>query len=539
MPTWRPADSFACRLSAGPLLVCLLGIAASAGTVHSQQLVVGDTREEYLRVLQVAGLAGGGSFTVRPAALLPALSAVSPETEHPWRRRLSAPGRTSLGADANLTVADPGARFYLNSTFPHGTNDGPVWQGKGLTAALDVGATLTLGPVTLTAHPVATYAQNADFDLARVVVSNMPAYAYPWRKIDLPQRFGPDPLAEMHPGESSIHLAWRGGVAGFGTESLWWGPGIRNSILMGNTAGGFPHAFLGTSRPVDVGLGRLEARWIFGRLGLSDWFDTTYVDPGRYVTGAVVAFTPRRVPGLTLGLERVFYASIPDDGIPVGEYFVLLQGAEKEGTGDDVRDQLFATFARWSFPASGFELWVEWARNDHGWDRRDYLVEPEHAQAYTLGFRKVARLAGNRLFAFKGELTHLERPATSAVRASPTYYAHHVVLPGYTHHGQLVGAGIGPGGNSQFIGAELYAVWGKAEAFVARRVHDNDAYCDRVSIVSGNHVSFDGGAGVVLWAEDAEIGVQGVVTRDLNRYFIHFNDVWNLNLQASVRWRRR
>ena len=60
---------------------------------------------------------------------------------------------------------------------------------------------------------------------------------------------------------------------GFSTENAWWGPGLRNSILMSNQAAGVPRAFLQTKNPIRTKLGAFEGLWILGRLQESDFFD--------------------------------------------------------------------------------------------------------------------------------------------------------------------------------------------------------------------------------------------------------------------------
>ena len=528
---------------AAGMLAALVGPA----TGHAQILPVGDAWEEYLRVMQVAGLAAGSSFTVRPvgrATLLETLQA-----GHPWGARVTAPTPLSLGSSASLTVEDPGARVFANSAFADGGSDGPVWQGKGLTAAVDVGATLRVGPLTATVHPLLWYAANGDFELAPGTVEGMPAYGYPWRRIDLPQRPGPDGVGRLDPGDSSVRLELGSLSVGVGTESLWWGPGIRNAILVSDNAGGFPHAFVRTERPARTGIGTLEAQWIFGRLAQSAWFDTTFADRGRYVTGAVLAFTPAGLEELTVGAARLFYALVPHDGIGADDVLLLFQRVSKSDftapgnpSGEDEADQMFSAFARWLLPESGFEAWVEWARNDHGWNLRDYFLAPEQAQGYTLGFRKVKALPGANFLSVQAELTHLERSATVRIRDVPTYYEHYAVPPGYTHRGQIVGASVGPGGNSQFLGASLFGSWGRGEVFVARRVHDNDAYYDLVAPDSGwccHDVSLDIGAGGLFWSGPVEMGVRGTLTREYNRHFIRRNDPWNVNVQVSARYRPR
>jgi hypothetical protein len=465
---------------------------------------------------------------------------------HPWGLHWSGSRKLELGSGMGAVASDPGVRTFFNSAFPDGQNDGAVWQGRGLTVAADAGATLTLGPLSLTAHPMVLWGQNRDFALADVRLSGLPSYAYPWQLIDAPQRFGPDPFVTVDPGDSSIRLDVRGVSLGFGTEGLWWGPAIRNAILMSNNAGGFPHAFLATRGPVGVRIGTLEAQWIFGRLGLSDWFDPTFVDRGRYLTGAVVAFTPRGSEGLTLGAARVFYELWPESKLGIDRVTLVFQGVSKDAIseeygGDDVRDQLFSAFARWALPQSGFEIWAEWARNDHGRNKRDYFLEPEHSQAYTLGFRKVGRRDGGHLVAVQGEVTNLGQSRTYALRATPTYYAHHVVIPGYTQRGQVLGGGLGPGGASQYLGADLYAPWGRAGLFIQRRVHDNDAYYGLAHTFGDplccHHVSLDLGGRGTFWIGSVELDGQGTLTKDFNRYFIRLNDLWNANLQVSARWR--
>lgn len=530
------------------VVVAALTWVLESAPAAAQQLPVGDPREEYLRVLQVIGSAGGGSFTVRPRSLFDALGEVGADTLHPWHGRLTPPTRRPLGGWGDVTVVDPGLRLFMNSAFPDGANDGPVWQGQGLTAALDGGATVSMGPLTVTAHPLATWTQNGAFDEAAVRVAGASPDDYPWRVIDLPQRRKGGSFARLYPGDSSVRLRGPGLEVGFGTENLWWGPALRNPIIMSNNAAGFPHAFLGTNHPIDVTIGTLEAQWLFGRLQASDGFTADTI--GRYITGAVVAFTPRGT-GLTLGIERMFYAGMPEGGLGLADYLLVVQGVEKKNfssgtnpSGDDNADQLFGAFARWVLPESGFESWVEWTRNDHGWDIRDYFLEPEHAQAYTVGFRKAQTLVGRRLLAVWGEITHLERSVTARGRAVPTYYSHHIVKAGYTQRGEIIGAALGPGGNGQAVGADLYAPWGKAEFFVSRRVRDNDAYWDLAAPGYGfkaccHDASLDVGGGGLWWVGDKELTLRGVLTRELNRYFVSLNDVWSFRVEASARWRLR
>jgi len=211
--------------------------------------------------------------------------------------------------------------------------------------------------------------------------------------------------------------------------------------------------------------------------------------------------------------------------------------------GDDEEDQLLSLFARWVLPESGFEAYLEWARTDHPWDFRDFALEPEHSQGRTLGLRHSTPLADGRLIVLGVEVTDLARTTTSRVRDNPTFYEHWIVRPGYTHRGQLVGASVGPGGSAQTLTTDLYADWGRAGLVLERRVHDNDAYYFQASQGAVDwcchDVSFSVGPRLLLFRGDFELDAQTTFTRELNRYFQRGNDVSNVNLSLSARWRPR
>lgn len=536
---WSPTRSVAVP---GVLLAVLC---LAPPRAEAQVIGIDDPETEYARLLQISGHDVPSSFTVRPTPL--ASFVASGDSEHPWAARIAA---TALGNDDSgpvLSLADTWARAYLNARNPTGQNDGVVWQGKGLTTALDFGAVLRWRALTLRVQPTVVFTQNAGFGLAPVWYGGAPEYAYPWRRIDLPQRFGPESFWTLDPGQSEIALAWRGVRIGFGTRNLWWGPGIENAIVMSNNAGGFPHGFLGTNGPVDIGIGTLEAHWIWGRLEQSDWFDPTVTSTERFLTGAVLAYSPEFLPGLTLGATRMFYTYISDDGVPFGDYLAVFQGVRKKGfatpdnpLGDDEHDQLFSLFWRWVLPESGFELFGEWARNDHSWDLVDFITEPEHSEGHTLGLQKTFPAGPGRMLGLRAELTHLQRSRTVELRPSPVYYAHHIVTQGYTHRGQVLGAGVGPGGNSQILSGDLYVDWGRVGAFVQREVHDGDAY-HAYALANGltfccHNVSLRLGTQGVYFFDSFDLGGRVVLTREFNRYFSD-KEVWNLSLGLSARWR--
>lgn len=209
--------------------------------------------------------------------------------------------------------------------------------------------------------------------------------------------------------------------------------------------------------------------------------------------------------------------------------------------GDDREDQPLSLFIRWV--RSGLEVYGEWARNDHSWNFRDFFIQPEHSHGYVLGLRKATLLNERRLLALGAELINLQRGRTADLRATPPFYSHHIVRQGYTNQGQIIGSNVGPGGNAQVITTELYDSWGRARLLLERRIHDNDAYFEFAATHDldscCHHVGLTAGFDALVFTGPFDVGGGATLTRELNRYFVRGNDVWNLNLRLSARWRPR
>lgn len=541
----------------------------------AQRLIVGDIDETYLRALQVSGaFRTDASLTIRPLGIGGLLSAGSvagsvadpaadsatahrnPASDNPAANPWQARWLRSFRGPRSYGLTPASARLVYNSNWPESRNDGAVAPGRHLTQIIDVGAWAQIGPVEFTVRPTIAWVQNAYFRPANWQREGDAALRHPWRSLDLPQRFGNDAYWVVDPGQSEVRVEAKGVSASFGTTSLWWGPGVRNSLLMSNNAAGFPHLSIASARPVDVGFGRFEGQWIFGRLQSSDDFvmpgDPAPDDPGRYLTGAVATFSPNGwgLEGLTLGAARVFYALVPEDGIALGDYFLIFRTpdnddlfSEPNTVGDDRRDQLVSLFARWVFPESGFELWTEWGRNDHNENLRDYFLHAEHTQAYTLGLQKTLEPNDETLISLLAELTHLQGPADSGVRQAESWYDHSFVHHGYTQRGQVIGAAIGPGSNSQFLGVDVRMPWGQAGAWLERRVNDRDAY-RKFALEDPENFGYwriDAmrtiGLNLRIFQGNWDLGAEAWYTRNFNRYFAFESDQSNYRLDFTVRRR--
>ncbi|HEY6006523.1 MAG TPA: capsule assembly Wzi family protein, partial [Anaeromyxobacter sp.] len=216
------------------------------------------------------------------------------------------------------------------------------------------------------------------------------------------------------------------------------------------------------------------------------------------ISGLAVTYEPRWIPRLYVGLGRYFVQ--PWGGLTLSKYLAVFEPFEANGltsrfgpTGDNPRDnQLASVFARWVFPAVGLEIYGEWAREDYNWSWWGTIREPDRSQAYLVGLQKTFR-AGSRLVRLHLELVDLQEMAGFGTAAgAPTYYVHGNDL-GYTNRGQLIGAWIGPGADSQTLALDVFHAGGRIGGYL-ERVRRNDAYYwEVIQPVQGN------------WSHDAEI----------------------------------
>jgi hypothetical protein len=369
----------------------------------------------------------------------------------------------------------------FNSSTAYGWNDGLMIPAKGYQQYISAGIFIKAGPLQIQALPEFVYAANPEYLTGNDKTGSDRHTSYIALNdygADLPPYYEAPNFSTFGIGQSSIRLNFGPGSIGISNENLWWGPGRRNSLLMGNNARGFKHLALNTTRPIHTPLGSFEGQIIAGRLENSNsTLNDFKLDEWRYLSGMVISYQPKWVPGLSVGLTRAFQI-YNSDIKGFGDYMPLFQSFEKKKTNEDYtrRDQITSVFARYLFTEAHAEVYAELARNDHSFDIRDFVQEPQHSRAYLVGFQKLVPLAGaGEGFLIGAELTHLAQPLNRVLRSSGTWYVHNI-NQGYTHLGEVLGAGTGPGGNLQSL--ELSWVKGirKIGFQVERYEHNRDYY---------------------------------------------------------------
>ncbi len=361
-----------------------------------------------------------------------------------------------------------------NSDTPFSLNDGGLWAGRGVSGRITGGVAFAQGRFRVVIAPELWASSNARFDHNRgrfkFFLPSPPdtrygdGFADPWYaqpySADLPWRYGSTGTGRLNLGQSGAWFNFGAVEVGATTENMWWGPGIRNAIVMSDNAAGVPRLELRTPRPWRTRAGNFEARWMVGALSESPYFDTTKTNDVRSLAAAAVTWNPWFQPTLTLGVTRAVYATAGGySNVPLRWFDVFAptgHPAERAPSDSSLypggKDQLFSLFGRWVFPADGLEAYAEWARQELPKSVHDFIVDPSQSHGYTLGlqYRKPAPLT-KATFRVQAEVTTLEQSPTFKNRPVGVFYTSRRVIQGYTQLGQPIGASIGAGASSQWL----------------------------------------------------------------------------------------
>lgn len=458
----------------------LVGALLLSSQAWAQVLPVGTHAiEEKYRRDQLLGLVDSTvSFTIRPlsSAVLQRNNIFDPDSVF----ESNATVYSTADGEGYINLMPVGLQYRYNSSFPYGWNDGSMVPSVGGQAMITGGIFAKYKFLTVQFQPEIVVASNQRYE----EFAKMPGFGLEWyrmfgNKIDMPEYFGRGGYANAAWGQSSIRLNFDPVSFGFSTENLWWGPGVRNALLMSNTATGFPHLTVNTIRPVETNIGSFEGQLVGGILRASgypssyteesrhhEFWSIEKPDVNRYFSGLVFNYQPKWVPGLTVGHIRTFVVNRSNMNSNLRDFLPFFSPSVDEATylnddavattTDDFRIQYGSLFFRWVMPAGQFEVYGEYGKNLKPVNARDLIVQSTHSRGYVLGFRKLLPMnfikAGD-IFQIGAEVTQLAFNTSFFQRRDPvpSWYTHHVVRDGYTNRGQVLGAGIGPGSNLQSV----------------------------------------------------------------------------------------
>jgi hypothetical protein len=228
-----------------------IAVALASSSRVAAQVLIGSPADDRLRLEAILGRRTLAGSLIRSPSASTAASDSSPNA-FSW----SLVGPVVDGAN--------------NSRIPFSLNEGSLWAGRGLSARLTTGVTARIGPVHALLAPEITHSANEGFPLLPAVTPGRSDYSNPFhagpRSIDLPVRFGADPLQTVTPGQSAFWVALAGADVGVSTENQWWGPAVQNALIMSNNAAGIPEAFVRTNHPLATRIGTFEGKVIAGAL---------------------------------------------------------------------------------------------------------------------------------------------------------------------------------------------------------------------------------------------------------------------------------
>ncbi len=478
--------------------VCLLYLLILAKVSAAQTLPVGllyETDDLYRRQQLLGKDSSRASLMIRPLHLSP-------------RTHMQLSDDLYLEDLNRLIVEYPKlkARLYAlpvvwkqqyNTHHPYGMNDGLMVPSRGYQTMVSAGIFLEIGPLSIQLRPEYVYAENKNFRQQYEVDNGKEfksGYTLYYNSIDAPERFGEGRYEKLSWGQSSVRLNAGPVSLGLSNENLWWGPGIRNSLLMSNTAAGFKHLTLNTRRPINTYIGSFEGQIIAGKLEASgealppEPIFRPKKDDWRYLSGIAVTYQPKWVPQLFLGFDRSYMVYENSMGHNFNDYFPIFSGVQKRdlkfdtSTGSDEEDprkwdQRLSFSARWVMPETHAEIYFQYGKNDHNYNFRDAFVEPEHSRAYIVGFRKLFPLRAEGAYLQAGiEVTQLEAALTRITRGAGYWYSHSSIKHGYTNEGQVLGAGIGSGSNLQSLDVSWVKGLKKVGLQFERLVQNNDLF---------------------------------------------------------------
>ena len=455
--------------------------------------------EEYMRRMQLQGkLSDVGSFSIRPILPVHVFDReVGFDLDSTFIDLEKSTNHGFLGEKKKLKflVMPVTNRFQYTSNYAFGLNDGAMIPNRGFQNVLSAGVFLEYGKFSFQLQPEILVAQNKEYLGFPIDHQSTILYYYEhMNRIDMPERFGTAQYNRILPGQSALRFNHKGMSIGVSTENLWWGPAKRNSLLMSNNAPGFLHFTLNTQKPIETKIGHFEGQLISGFLKGSGFLPPhpDYVfqenpvivprraDGNRYLSGLILTYQPKWVPGFSIGYGSVNHMYSADMEV-FADYLPVFNGEkgfyEVHNAARDRRQQFSSGFFRWMSAEGRFEFYGEYGTNGNSIRTADFIITPERNRAFTLGFSTLVPLKKEDQFIqISGEMTQSGQTIRESVRNLDTWYLHDHVRHGYTHRGQVLGIGYGPAANVNWIEVGWVRDFSRIAFHFERIVYNNDFY---------------------------------------------------------------
>jgi hypothetical protein len=391
--------------------------------------------------------------------------------------------------------------FYIgydhvnNRLLPQNWNDGNMYPARGWQERYTFGIQLKLGIIDLNIQP------------EWLKVQNIPQHYYPGNPedgnfmpkyfgsvanvIDNFRQFGNKKIDTFSMGQSRIGLKLGPVSFGYSNQNNWWGPGVRSSLVFTNNAAGFKHLYLNTNKPIKSFIGNFEFSAITGLLD-TNWYEDPDLPLMRSIwTGGIakknldqrkidavtINWRPRWISNLFLGYaySRQYYKNQLNSYGQTYSFF----------SKDFSKVELGSLMFRFLLPKDHSEFYGELGiPNKAPWPWKYFEKSPK--TGFVFGVTKIANFKSNKSYLrLNVEMTQLQLynpkdifyPGWAFVGGLPnSWYTSDIIKQGYTNQGQILGASVGPGSNSQTINLSYHYKFNHIGLMIERISQNNDFF---------------------------------------------------------------
>ncbi|WP_268035265.1 capsule assembly Wzi family protein [Algoriphagus sp. PAP.12] len=461
----------------------LLGQSIPAGFPIFEEI----QRRNQLRVVDTIG----DSFLIRPVHAMDTLYRFNKILDFAYSKK-----KLEFGVSPFINTT------RILSNRPYNMGDYGMIPNPGYQTYLSGGINVKWKFINLDFRPELVIAQNKGYQtsLDQFTDSELRSKFFYWNRGDFPERFGKGWLISPWWGQSKLSFQFSGFEIGAATENVWWGPGQWNALTFSNSAQGFPHLTLNTTKPAKTFFGYFETQLVIGKLDnsgydpsqfpeLNDQYFKPFSEDWRYLNALMVSYNPKWIPRLFLGFTRTFQQYRGALGNGFLDYFPVFNGLTKDQYGydrdADGQDQQITIFGRYVIPKSKSEFYFEYGRRDHSKNWREFILNPEHARAYILGFIQLFDLPSiSKLIQVRGEVTQAQESVNRYIRyggfsgglgGGYTWHTHSKAR-GFVQNGQPLGVVIAPGANVQTLEFSMVEGIDKMGILLERLVNNQDFY---------------------------------------------------------------
>jgi len=315
---------------------------------------------------------------------------------------------------------------------------------------------------------------------------------YQWiNRIDNPEYLGSSPIKKASISNTSLSYNHNSTKIEISNKNIWWGPGIKNALIMTNNAEGFSNINLSSSKPIKTEIGDLEFQFVTGLLKNSDvppnepnrvyqgeFLYRPKLNSKRIFTGGLVSFQPKKLQGLHLGYTKAAYSyykysKSPLDYLPL---FGSLGNRVTYSETNDYKKMMGSVFARYLMKNDNAEIYAEYGNNNRVINPLLFLSKNKSPSGYIIGVKKAIIIGSNKFVDIGFEYTDLSLKDIYHIKNIQSWYIDDKIRHGYTHKGKIIGSGIGPGGESQFLQIGFNKGINRIGIELERRVYNNDFY---------------------------------------------------------------